>query len=211
MSIQRHPVDSFSPTLNFWEEFPDFKIHRKFGDFWRANKKAGQLELSSKFMWALSLCYDRKSVFFAQPEIDKWEVVSEDLFGDKNFMSKLAEDPDSSDLIFLMGGTLFNLIDSFEECIDTPLGVSLRAAEKKLQERDEFIKSTKYSTDYYEEVKGRTILRKGTADQLDKMVVNTDKIVSRIKTLMDELRNAEAEGVGKGGGETSLSDGDKNF
>jgi len=211
MSIQRHPVDHYKPGLNFWEEFQDFKIHKMFGDFWRTNKKAGELELSSKFMWALSMCYDRKSVFFPQPEDEKWKVVSENIFDNESFLYNIAVDPESSNLVFLLGAGLHQLIASFEEAIDTPLGISLRNAEKKMQERDLFIKNTPYSTDYYEDVKGRSILKKGTADQLDRMVVNTDKVASRVKKLMDELRNADSEGVAKGGGETSLSDGDKTF
>jgi hypothetical protein len=213
MSIQRHPVDSFSPKLNFWEEFPDYKVHKQFGDFWRANKKADQLQKSSLFMWALSLCYDRKSVFYSQPELDKWEVVSEDLFDNKDYILNLIEEPEEcSDLIFQLGGMPRDLIEAFETTIDTPLGISLRRMEKKLEERTRFMAETKYSMDYYQEREdGRKVIMKGTVDQLDKMFTNTDKIESLITKALDALRAAEGAGTAKGGAAESLSDEDKTF
>ncbi len=212
MSIQRHPVDSYDKKLNFWEEFPDYKVHRQFGDFWRNNKKAGQLQNSSLFMWALSLCYDRKSVFFAQPELDKWEVVGEDLFQDSKFLRKLAEDPESAELVFVPGGHIRDLVLAFEETIDTPLGISLRNMERKFAERTKFMMETDYSMDYYEtSEQGRKFLVKGTADQLDKMFVNTDKIDNLLTKALDALRAAEGSGTAKGGAQESLADGDADF
>lgn len=213
MAIQRHPVDSFDKKLNFWEEFPDYKLHRTFGDFWRLNKTAGNLEASSLFMWALSLCYDRKSSLFPQPEQDKWEVVSEDLFGDSEFLLKLAEDPESSEkLKFQVGGTVGTLVDMFEQSIDTPLGISLRLLEAKLLERTQFIKATVYKMDYYEtSEQGRVKLVKGTADQLDNMFARTEKINSLIQAAMNSLRSSEGTGSVKGEGRESLGDGDTSF
>lgn len=209
MSLQRHPVDSFKKELNFWEEFPDYKIHPIFGDFWSLNKKEGNLKWSSMFMWALSLCYDRKSSIFNQPVLDKWELVSEELFDDKNFMMSLVEDPDCQErLKFKVGGTINTMIAAFEESIDTPLGISLRQLEAKLIERTEFILSTKYTLDDYEEGPGGKLkLKKGTASQLDVMFANTAKITDMIQKTLDSLAASEAFGVTKGNEKESLSDG----
>lgn len=209
--VQRHPVQSFDKTLNFWEEFPDFKVHRMFREFWSNNKRANKLKESSLFMWALALCYDRASAFYAQPEPDRWEVVSEDLFEDPNFMSNLVDDPDSSGLIFTLAGSPFALINAFEEAIDTPLGLSLRQLERKLAERTAFIMSVEYTLDSFEDKGGRQVLVKGTADQLDKMLTNSGKLNDQIKKAMDELKMAGDGGSSKGGGESSLSDKDTGF
>ena len=212
MAIQRHPIDSYEKKLNFWEEFPDYKLHKVFGALWRNNKNAGKLKESSLFMWALTLCYDRKSSYFAQPEHDKWEVVSEDFFGDTKFMHKLALGESQTQLIFPLGIDLFDYILEFEKSIDTPLGISLRLLEKKLAERTRFIMETDYSMDYYEVTDaGRNVLKKGTADQLDRMFRDTGKINDLIQKALDDLRTSEAGGTAKGGGVESLGDGDKTF
>jgi hypothetical protein len=209
MSIQRHPVDSFDKTLNFWEEYPDYKVHPVFGDFWRVNKAASKLKESSLFMWALSLCYDRKSSVFSQPEMDKWEVVSEDLFGKKDVMYNAVLEPENCKVVnFVLGGTVQKLIHAFEESIDTPLGLSLRRLEKKLIERTDFMMDTPYSLDTIEiSENNRSVTKKGTADQLDKMFTNTDKIVSLIQKALDELIASENAGTMKGNERESLSDG----
>lgn len=212
MSIQRHPIDSFDKTLNFWEEFPDYKVHPVFGDFWRLNKAEGKLKASSLFMWALALCYDRKSSVFSQPEVDKWEVVSEDLFGDKLFLYNAALEPEKvTKVSFVLGGSFQKLVHAFEESIDTPLGLALRRLEKKLIERTDFMMSTPYSLDSVEIIEGKQLTKKGTADQLDKMFTNTDKVVSLIQKALDDLSASENAGVTKGQERESLSDGSNDM
>jgi hypothetical protein len=209
--IQRHPVDSFKEKVNFWEEFADYKINKVFGAFWRINKKAGlkYLEASSKFMWLLTLCYDRKSSFFIQPDIDKWEVIGYTLFGKGSIMVDLLEDIKcTSKFLHFTGLDLIEYIAEFERTIDIPIGLSLRILEKKLNQRTAFIDKTEYSMDYYDDKK---ILRKGTADQLDRMFANTEKINGLILKAMENLKTAERKETAKGGGEVSLSDGDINF
>ena len=212
MAIQRHPVDSFNKKTNFWEEFPDYKINRTFGQLWKINKKADNLEWSSLFMWALTLCYDRKSTFFPQPESDKWEVISEDLFGNSKFLHNLALGDKNPLLIIPLGMELYDYVNAFTESIDTPLGISLRLLEGKLAERTKFIMDTDYSMDYFEEtLGGKPMLKKGTADQLDRMFRDTGKINEMIQKALDDLKASEGTGSAKGGGIESLGDGDKSF
>ena len=214
MAVQRHPVESFNKKTNFWEEFPDYKLNKIFGVFWKVNRKLGKLEQSSLFMWGLALCYDRKSSFFNQPEQDKWEVVSEDLFSDMHFLTNLA----LSDIADLnKAGLEFQLefreyIIEFEKTIDTPLGMSLRDLERKLAERTKFIMGTDYTMDWYETLdSGKKITRKGTADQLDRMFRDTGKINEQVQKALDDLKASEQGGNVKGGGLESLGDGDQNF
>ena len=214
MAVQRHPIDSFDLKSNFWEEFADYKINAIFGVFWKLNKNAGPkfLQASSDFMWLLTMCYDRKSGFFPQPEKDKWEVVSDNVFKNSSFMQELVEDTRSQAKTLKFADIeLVEYIAEFEKTIDTPIGLSLRLLEKKLAERTAFIGATEYSMDHYEDVRGKYVLKKGTADQLDKMFTNTEKINGLILTAMANLKAVEGQGTAKGGGLASLSDGDNTF
>lgn len=224
MALQKHPVDSFDKKVNFWEEFQDFKVHPVFSRIWANNRKT-KLKESSLFMWALALCYDRKSILFNQPEIDKWEVVSEDLFGDPhafiNFV--LYDDEEKSDpfaddgvepiINIPMGLKIRQIIVEFEKVIDTPLGLSLRELERKLIERTDFIMRTPYSIDRWDRKDdgAKMVLIKGTAEQLDKMFANTEKINTLIQKGMEALLASEGQGIAKGGGKESLGDGATDF
>ena len=214
MAIQRHPIDSFDKTLNFWEEFQDYKVHAVFGDFYRLNKEKKKLKESSLFMWALTLCYDRKSALYNQPEIDKWEVVSEDLFGDSKVVWDVAEDPTVTKYVHLPLGMTFALMKSeYQESIDSPLGITLKRLEAKLTERTRFIEDTKYTLDSFETTSsGRQVRVAGTAFQIDRMFADTAKIVGLVQAAMDALKQSEGEGgTIKGGGRASMSDEDKDF
>ncbi len=213
MALQRHPVDSYDEKINFWEEFPEYKIHPIFGIFKRINSDAGLLKNSSKFMWLMVLCYDRKSSFYAQPELEKWEANAENFFGDKDFVIKLLDGKqDKKVLLFQESLHLPVFIAEFEKTLDTPIGLALRILEKKLAERTAFINITKYTMDWYEIMdSGKPVLRKGTADQLDRMFANTDKINSLILKAMENLKSVAGVGIAKGGQKESLGDGDKSF
>lgn len=210
--IQRHPVRSFDKKLNFWEEFPDFKLQPVLSDFYAANRQKN-LKESSLLMWAFALIYDRESSFYPQPEKDKWEVIGEDLFANSNLFDSILSSPgDCKILNFPLGVSIRVMISKFIDGIDTPLGISLRRLEDKLSERTTFIVDTAYSVDSYAmSDSGRQILVKGTADQLDKMFTNTDKISNLITKSIEDLRAAEGDGKTKGDEIESLSDGDKSF
>lgn len=226
MAVQRHPVDSFDKKLNFWEEFADYQLHPIFTRIYKNNRK-DKLELSSLFMWALTLCYDRKSSFYNQPEVDKWEVVSEDLFGDPKALLNFAlydddneADPfgeNKSDAIINIPADLDfrQIITEFEKSIDSPLGLSLRELERKLMERTQFIMETPYTIDSMvnksTNENPKMVLVKGTAEQLDKMFTNTDKITSLITKAMENLRAASGQGTVKGGQMESLGDKGNDF
>lgn len=219
MAVQKHPVESFDKKINFWEEFQDFKVHPVFSRIWAANRK-NKLKESSLFMWLLTLCYDRKSAIFNQPEIDKWEVASEDLFEDPEAMlnfvlddDEVSEDPfadGKADPVINIPADIKirTLIREFENAIDTPIGLSLRDLERKLSERTKFIMETPYALDKVTvpEGGGKAVITKGTAEQLDKMFANTEKINTLIQKAMENLLAAEGQGQAKGGGKESLGD-----
>lgn len=210
--IVLNPSKSYKENLNFWEEYPGYKIHPLFSVLWRDNKTAGKLRESSDFMWALSLCYDRISPLYNQPEIDKWEVVCEQIFKQEDLFANWVEDIKSSDKVVLdTTKNFYEYIHTFEITIDSPLGIALRNLEKKLIERTTFITATPYTVDHYKQQGNKNVLVKGTADQLDKMFANTEKINSIVQTAMDNLKKSEVGGTAKGGENLSLGDGDSSF
>ena len=212
--VQRHPVNSYKEgkNLNFWVEFPDFKVHPILGEIYRVNRKAKKLQASSNFMWALSMCYDRVSSIFTQPVLDKWSVASEDLFGDEHLFEKINDDEPQDSIVIPKDLALSRIISAFEGAIDSPLGVSLRQLEKKFLEREEFIMATPYSLDgMVENEQGRQVLVKGTATDLDKMFANTAKIAEQITAIMNELSSIDTDGAVKGGGKMSMSDSNDDF
>lgn len=215
MALQRHPIDSFDLKLNFWEEFPDMKIFKQLAEFYKANcKNKKSLKLSSDLMWALSLCYDRKSSFYAQPEFDKWEAVGDSVFGgDEGFLLRFSENDkqEFGGLSIPFGLSLRVVIDTFEEAIDTPSGLMLRVLEKKLLERTLFIKDAEYSWDRIETINNKKVLVKGTAAQIDTLFSNTEKIESLIENTKNRIKAQTGSGHSRGGGMDSLSDGDKSF
>lgn len=164
-------------------------------------------------MWGLSLCYDRRSAMFSQPEDEKWGVIGEDLFNDENFYEKFMFSPEElKDLVIPIGMTGEFIINQFIDSIESPLGLTLRVLEKKLIERTNFIAETKYTLDDYVMGKGgKAILKKGTASQLDKMFADTDKINTLVQTAMNALNSDSAKDSNKGGGLASLGDSDKNY
>ena len=80
-------------------------------------------------------------------------------------------------------------------------------AEEKMDERRIFLKATKYTMGSLCEKTGKYIGT--TADLLDKMQSNTDKIYMNIEKAMKLVAAEQAatkDGIQKGGGEASLSD-----
>jgi len=208
-----NPASSYDIKLNFWEEFPTFKLIPEFGAIHRVNKGSRtNLKGSSRFMWALSLLYDRKSVLFNQPLHDKLEAASENIFDDTYFLTNLIEDPKNNLIFICPEGFDFHLLaERFQRAIDSPLGISLRELETKLQERTRFIMSSEYTLDRVEtDEEGNRTVFKSNVEQLDKMLERTTKINDLILNAMNALNNLD-EGETRGGSEESLTDSSKDF
>lgn len=220
--IQNHPSLSYNQDNNFWEEFPAYKAFPILGEIYRLNSKSAKArKSSSNFMWVLALCYDRVSPFFAQPEEDKWEATAEDILKDPEFFKKLLKAREEEKhlnevqkvLTFPNTGGINDIIYQFQKTVDTPLGMALRALEKKLDDRTKFIMDTPYTMDEWVKPDGgKMMLKKGSASSLDKMLGDTSKITTLVQDAMDKLKNSTGTDTGlKGGGQASLSDGDKSF
>lgn len=211
--VSIHPASSYDPKLNFWEEFPSFKLIPEFLELYKENLRVKKnLQGSSNFMWALAVLFDRKSVLFNQPLGDKLEAASENIFNDTYFLTRLIEDPGKNAYFKCPKNFDFHILaDLFQKAIDSPLGISLRQLEAKLQERTKFIMDSEYTLDKVEfDDEGNKVVYKSNVEQLDKMLERTNKINDLILGAMNALNNME-EGETRGGAEESLSDADKSF
>lgn len=175
---------------NYWILNPIMKTFKVFNDFYLSDKSKNK-EQSSKIMWAIALYVDPSEYnpWRTTSDSDKKELIATDYLNNKNFNW---EDPIYS-----------QLIDTYIERCLTLAEKELVRFEKKLSQRGDFIDKTKYTLDEYDEDSGK--VKKGTADQLDKMMVNTIKIYEQLD-LIKAMFNKESEGHLKGGSKESASE-----
>jgi len=184
-------LDSFDIGVNFWEVHPQFKSIEPFKSLYKEDKKNKQL--SSSIMWFVSLVYDIDSQFYNIEEEEKQIIIGKDYCGDEAFYKKNQEAIDKCAEMYI-------------HIIDTPAEKVLREWDNKMMERAKFIKNTPYTEDMYQEINGKTVLVKGSADLLDKMMKNTKSMYDDLKRIKEELSKEQAQSQGRGGKVASLSD-----
>lgn len=156
-------IASFETTKNFWEEYPRLLNYTEFNRFYNRDRSSNKTR-SSKEMWGFFYMYDMGSSNELRnfPEEKRKELIATDIIGQPNY------DWEKEDKVI-------NLVK--EMCQPAPQR-ALYALIKKLDERASFIENTSYTLDRISD-KGKLI--KGTSDQLDKMMVNTNKIFEQIE------------------------------
>lgn len=181
-------LTTLDTDLNFWEVHPNFKSIREFRELRRLDKSKNK-ENSSRIMWAIALCKDKhiENTWRNEDDEDRLPLLAEDIIGDKDF------DWDSiEDLMYI-----------YEQRVLTKPERDLVQFETKMRERQKFIDSTSYTLDSYDE-KGKPL--KGTATQLDKMMVDSDKIYKRHEELKALYEKSEEDGHVFGGRTESASE-----
>jgi len=174
-------LDNFKEEHNFWEYNPQYKII--FKDIYSADRSKDK-DKTSRLMWGTLLLIHPRSEFYNLP--DKDIIIARDFIKDKSFKW-----PDYQ-----------HIVDRMEEAILTQAEKSLVSWDRTLKKRDEFIHDQEFTLDNYNE-EGR--LQKGTADQLDKMLANTNKLYQEYFKILKELKNEE-ESRSRGNRIKSLSD-----
>lgn len=177
---------------NYWTLHPQIRTIKLFGNLFDNDKSKGKTE-SSKLMWAVALYSDphEQNAWKNINYIDRQTLIATDFLKNSKFNW---EDEN-----------IKALLTCYEEHCLTIGEKELMRLEEKLTQRGDFLKETKYTLDEYEEKDGKIKLKKGTAEQLDKMMVNTTKIYEQldiIKTMMSK----EASGANKGGSKQSASE-----
>lgn len=176
---------------NYWELNPMMLSIKVFNDFYKKDKSKNK-EQSSTIMWGIALLIDPN-------EHNPW----------RNIIRKDKEKSIIEDNINIKG---FNwesveyLIDEYElRCLSIPERELVRI-ERKLVDRSDFIEQTPYSLDYHdinEEGVGKLI--KGTAKQLDDLILNTEKMYIQIESIKDRIKSGESAKE-KGGIKLSASE-----
>jgi hypothetical protein len=181
-------LGTLDTDINFWVANPNFKSIGLFRTFME-NDKSKNKDYSSRVMWAVALCIDMniENTWRNIPEVEKKGLLAEDLIGDKKFDWDSVQD----------------LLNAYEDRVLSIPEKDLRGYEQKMYARQKFIEGTAYSLDSYDE-QGK--LLKGTADQLDKMMVGTAKIYQQHEELKAKYEKAKEEGHVRGGRTESASE-----
>lgn len=187
-------IKSWNTDLNFWELNPLMKTIGEFKDLFNNDKSKNKVD-SSKVMWAIALLIDpnENNVWRNVTEDEKKLLIKEDFLEDKKFFW---EDP-----------FIVKLIEKYIHHCLTHSEKELLIYEEKLIQRAKFIKETDFTLDYYaENDKGTISLKRGTADQLDKMLLNTKKIFDQVKETKAMIKLEADQGNLKGGAQESASE-----
>ena len=181
---------SFETNENFWLVHPELKAAGALADLHRKDKTRGK-DQSSRIAWCVKLIWDRKSIYYGLPETgpdNKIDLVFEDFFGDSKYYGKNTE-------------KILALRDFYIKLYDTPAIRSLRNLEKKMQERDDFLRDTPYDMGE----RGDRGYLYGTVDTLDKMMANTKKFYDQYEESRKAVEQEEQQST-KGDVTQSLSD-----
>ena len=174
-------IGNYKEGANFWEYNPQYKV---IMESLYSSDKSKNKERSSTIMWAIFFMVHPRSEFYNLP--DKQTILARDFIKEPNFKWEKYKE----------------VIDRVEEISLSQAEKSLVSWDKTLKKRDEFIHSQEFTLDNYNE-EGRLV--KGTADQLDKMLANTNKLYQEYFKILKELKNEE-DSRGKGNRPKSLSD-----
>lgn len=175
---------------NFWELHPIMKTLKNFQKLYKSDKSRGKSN-SSSMMWAIALAVDpnKNNPYRNLTVEDKRNIIKEDFLQDRDFNWEHK--------------TVIELIEDYENlCLTIPERELIRF-EEKLYQRGKFLESADYTFDEYDE-NGKVL--KGTADQLDKMMVNTGKLYEHLSKIKESIAELEAKGSLRGGSVESASE-----
>lgn len=181
---------NWNTDINFWDLNPSVKIIKEFGELY-ASDKSKKKEKSSQLMWALALLLDpnEKNPYKNISYDDKKFIIATDFLKDKKFNW---EDRD-----------IITLIDVYLNYCLTVAEKELVRFEEKLAQRGDFLAKTRYTLDSYDD---RGKIEKGTADQLDKMMINTGKLYDQLEEIKNKIKAEQAKGSLRGGEAESASE-----
>lgn len=174
---------------NYWLMNPIMKTIGVFNNLYKKDKSKAKAQ-SSKLMWAIAIYCDsnEENPWRNLAEAEKKELIAEDFLNDPKFNWEHPE--------------IIELINTYDKYCLTVAERHLKDLQNKALERGEFIKKVPYSLDTYEDGK----VLKGTAAQLDTMIVNSIKLFQQLEAIEAQIYKEKAEGVGRGGATESASE-----
>lgn len=185
-------ITNFRTDENFWKINPVFLTAGVFKTFHDKDKSKGKAH-SSKMMWAIALYVDKSidNVWRNMSDAEKEGLIAKEYLKDEKF--KFSD------------STVEPLVEEYFKRVLSPAQKELKRLEDKIIQRGNFIANTGYTLDEFNE-NGKGVV-KGTADQLDKMLLNTSKIYDMYEAVMAKLAKEEAQGTLKGDAEESAGEG----
>ncbi len=178
------------PSEDYWSLHPMMKEFNPCKSLYSKDKSSGKKE-SSKIMWAVAMLIDpnEENSIRNQSNSDKKKLIAIDYLDNPKF------NWESKDVK--------ELIDFYtKNCLTLAEKELIRYLEK-LEQRGDFISSQTYTMDSYSDKGG---LVKGTATQLDKMMIDSGKIFSEIEAIQEKLNKESISGHLKGGAAESASE-----
>jgi len=176
---------------NYWLLNPAMTSIKLFRELKDADKSKNKVK-SSKLMWAIALHCDPH-------EDNPWKNVSRE--DKKGLIALEFLDNEAFDWT---EDSVVKLVEEYDSKCLSIAKRELVELEDKVKDRARFIKGTKYSLDTYNEETGR--VQKGTAEQIDKLLLNTSKIYSDFDLIREKISKESAEGHLRGGATESASE-----
>ena len=170
---------NYDKSNNFWEtnrHWLNVKVFKAHYNKDRSQEDGKTTKhRSSREMWALAFLYDADPTnLYRHMPIDKRKkAVAREVLGDPNYDWSQLE----------------HLEDLVEEMCTTPAQRHYATLVEKMNQRDKFLRETEYTLDNYitDDLTGKTRVVKGTADQLEKMLTNSDKIYDALETIRGKI------------------------
>lgn len=175
---------------NFWELHPIMKTLGSFKKLYKSDKSRAKHN-SSTLMWAIALAVDpNKANPYRNINMEeKKQIIKEDFLKDKDFNWNHS--------------SILEYVADYENYCLTIAEKELIKFEEKLNQRGKFLEEATYTFDDYG-ADGKVI--KGTADQLDRMMVNTGKLYDHLNKIKESIAEQEAKGSLRGGEVESASE-----
>lgn len=154
---------------NFWDINPELLALKKFEDIYKGDDSA-EKEDSSNLMWILYFAHDYNSQYFSLPPKDRFELIKKEfLFPKYNRyeQGKLEE--------FFISSQYKELVDFYNrELLNDSTAQYLIAQKASLENRALYLQAEDYNVK--------------TAEILDKLHLQTPKIIEALKDLEDRLQ-----------------------
>ncbi len=181
----------WNPTENYWSLHPMMTVLGEFKSYYQQDKTKDKSE-SSRIMWAIAMLLDphTDNALRSTETTDRVRIIVEDYLEEPEFDW---EHP-----------YVVALITEYKFLAMTHLERQVTNFETKLEQRDRFLADTDYTLDSYSE-KSKSVV-KGTAKELDGMMINTSKLNGEYRSLKEALEAAENAGDMKGGATESAGE-----
>ena len=166
-------MEEFDIDKNFWKVHPQLSKINPFKKFYATNSTKD----SSTLMWFLKYVYHLDSEFSNMEELERIELIGENILGDKNYYHINMEAIDE-------------LAEEYKKIIDTPTDRSIRMIKETLDKKNLFLKDAIYAWDNFEDI--------------DKATLTYDKQILMLEKL-EATRRKNKEQAGKARGESELS------